>query len=206
MEKQPSIFQPDIGVLHLVDPPPQERELLLELFAPDGKEAYYVQLGDVALQDVKENNSTCRKHGVEQRRRFWNGVRKSKGLRPLCYEHHITMEPSHFPLSAGKPTQIHSYACPKRGCSVGYNSQRGYSMTTQGREYTKGNMTPRVSCPADGRLMYLAQVKPEMTSFRLWRCPQCTTSVTNASLDWPGRSLQSTRGAPKRKRSRWYRV
>ncbi len=182
MEKQPSYFQRDMGASQLVDPVPQEPELLGEPLVPNGKELYYVQLADVALQDLKENHATGPKYEVEQRGRFRNGVHKSKNLRPLCYEHHIAMKPSHLPASKDKPTHIHSYVCPKRGCSVGYNSRQGYFKIIAGRECTERNMTPCVTCPGDGRLMYLAQVKPENRSFRLWRCPQCKGSRTNGEL------------------------
>src|SRR5438445_8500685 len=76
MEKQPSYFQRDMGASQLVDPVPHEPELLVEPLVPNGKELYYVQLADVALQDLKENHATGPKHGVEQRRRFRNGVHK----------------------------------------------------------------------------------------------------------------------------------
>jgi len=182
MEKQPSYFQRDMGASQLVDPVPHEPELLVEPLVPNGKELYYVQLADVALQDLKENHAAGPKHEVEQRRRFRNGVHKSKNLRPLCYEHHIEMKPSHLPPSKDKTPQMHCYFCPKRGCSVGYNSRQGYFKIMAGGECTERNMTPCVSCPGDGRLMYLAQVKPDKRSFRLWRCPQCKRSRTNGEL------------------------
>jgi hypothetical protein len=182
MEKQPSYFQRDMGVSQLVDPVSHQPEPLVEPLVPNGKELYYVELADVALQDLKENHATGSNHEMDERRRLRNGVRKSKNLRPLCYEHHIEMKPSHLPTSKDKPRQMHCYVCPKRGCSVGYNSRQGYFKVTTGRECTERNMTPCVSCPSDGQLMYLAQVKPDKRSFRLWRCPQCKGSRTNGEL------------------------
>jgi len=38
---------------------------------------------------------------------------------------------------------------------------------------------PRILCPRDGRPMYLAETNPVKSAFRLWRCPQCDSTLTN---------------------------
>jgi hypothetical protein len=171
MEGQPSHFRPDRSVSQWIDPDAKGAELV----GTDSKKLYYVQLADVALQGVQENHSTGRKQELHQRRIVWNRVLKSQNL-PLCYEHHVEMRVRHIHPGAGKAT-----VCPERNCPVSYNSRQGYSIII-GRRETEGNMIPRVSCPRDGRLMYLSQVKPEKRSFRLWRCPQCGESYTNWDL------------------------
>lgn len=176
MENQPSYSQPEIGVSQLVDRIAQEPELLV----PDSKDSYYLQLADLALQVIEENHTTRRRYEVGQRTRVWNGVEKREDL-PLCYEHHIQMDVSHIPRSAGKLTEVPRYVCPRPGCSVGYTSRRGYFAFIRRREDGQ-NAIPCVKCPSDGRLMYLFQVRPKERSFRLWRCPQCRGSYTNWEL------------------------
>ena len=171
MEKQPSYFQPDKGVSRFVDP-----------FVPDGKESHYLQLADAALQNPKENHPVGRKHELPQGRRVWNGVQKNNDVRPLCYEHHVEMGFSSVPRGAGKVTQMPCYVCPKPDCFVGYSSRQGYFTIIRRTEYTQRNMTPCVSCSSDGRLMYLAQVRPEKRSFRLWRCPECSEVRTTGEF------------------------
>lgn len=52
----------------------------------------------------------------------------------------------------------------------------------QDADTTEPDIRPRVSCPNDGHLMYLAEVRPERKSFRLWKCPECNTIRTNEEL------------------------
>src|SRR5207245_9436459 len=99
MEKQPSYFQRDMGASQLVDPVPHEPEFLVEPLVPNGKELYYVQLADVALQDLKENHAAGPKPEGEQRSRFGHGGDQSKNQGQLCYDHHIEMKPRHVPPS-----------------------------------------------------------------------------------------------------------
>jgi len=74
------------------------------------------------------------------------------------------------------------YACLKPGCFVCYDSSQGYFISKQGAETTEPDISPRVSCHSDGQLMYLAEVRPERKSFRLWKCPECNAIRTNGEL------------------------
>ena len=101
----------------------------------------------------------------------------------LCYEHHVEMKISRARLelrdgSAETPL----YACQEPGCLVHYASSRGYFIAVQEANATEREMEPRVRCPKDGRLMYLAKVEPAKTSFRLWKCPECAASHTNQEI------------------------
>jgi hypothetical protein len=105
---------------------------------------------------------------------------------PLCFEHHIEMHHIEMKVSqilanAPKPTQVPSYACAQPNCFIHYNIEQGY-FSTQKREQIERDVTPRVSCPRDGRSMYLAEVKPDKRNFRLWRCPHCNLSQTNEEV------------------------
>jgi hypothetical protein len=71
------------------------------------------------------------------------------------------------------------YACREPGCLAQYDSSGGYFLDTNDAKTIELEIIPRVSCPNDGHLMYLAEVMPELGSFRLWRCPECNGSHTN---------------------------
>lgn len=71
------------------------------------------------------------------------------------------------------------YTCHEPGCLVCYDSSYGYFIDTKDAETIEQEMTPRVSCPNDGRLMYLAEVSPQRRNFRLWKCPECNGCQTN---------------------------
>jgi hypothetical protein len=103
------------------------------------------------------------------------GTSTAKDLRVLCYQHHNEMLPG--PLS--EPAEGVLYACREPGCLVRYHSSHGYFIDTKDAETIKQETTPRVSCPNDGRLMYLAEVIPQRSDFRLWKCPECNGSRTN---------------------------
>ena len=113
------------------------------------------------------------------------GVVKTKtDLHPLCYEHHVEMSLVQILLRVLKsdiyPAQTLAYACPESGCHIGYTSPMGYFVTPNGTEIERDS-TLEVACPDHGLPMYLAEVKPQKRSFRLWRCPQfgCRASLTN---------------------------
>jgi hypothetical protein len=74
------------------------------------------------------------------------------------------------------------YACREPGCFVRYDSSQGYFIGKQGAETPEPDIIPHVSCPSDGHLMYLAEVRPERKSFRLWKCPECSAIRTNGEL------------------------
>jgi hypothetical protein len=94
----------------------------------------------------------------------------SAKLQPLCYEHHVLMRPVQI-LAKGEmyPAATLAYACPEPGCLIHFSSSTGYFMTPM----------PDVTCPHHSLPMYLAEVKPQDRSFRLWRCPQCDATHTN---------------------------
>jgi hypothetical protein len=137
-----------------------------------------VELADVALRNVTRHPDTRSKE-MEQRRVAWSHAYKDGELRPLCYEHHTRMTFGGIAATSGELKRVLGYFCAEPGCSVGYDRRNGYFMMTQRREYPDQVIIPCVSCPRDGRLMYLAQIKADMRSFRLWRCPLCETSRTN---------------------------
>ena len=61
------------------------------------------------------------------------------------------------------------YACPRSGCFICYASSTGYFTIDEG-EQSKRAEVPQVSCPQDCQPMYLAEVHPQKTSLRLWKC------------------------------------
>jgi hypothetical protein len=97
-------------------------------------------------------------------------VKMSTKLQPLCYEHHVSMNPVKILIKGDRHlTPALAYACPEPGCLIHYNSPAGYFIAPM----------PDVTCPHHRVLMYLAEVKPQNRSFRLWRCPQCDATHTN---------------------------
>jgi len=179
MEKQPSSFLPVIGWSQLVAPAKEDPELLVR---DQSNSHHLLELADVALGCMKRNRATVRKHMVQQSHRVWRGVHKNVYLRPLCYEHHIDMKFSQIPTVPGKLAQVPRYVCPEPSCSVSYDSRKGYFLIIPRGKCTERDVMPCVSCPRDGRLMYLAHVRPEKRSFRLWRCPQCRATRTNGEF------------------------
>ena len=71
------------------------------------------------------------------------------------------------------------YACREPSCLIRYDTSAGYIIATDDAKTIEEERMPRVSCPKDAQLMYLAEVTPEKRSFRLWKCPQCDGSRTN---------------------------
>ena|SRR6266852_327857 len=74
------------------------------------------------------------------------------------------------------------YACRKPDCLVRYSSLHGYFIDTEDAKTIEEEKPPRVNCPNDGQLMYLAEVSPQNSSFRLWKCPECLHSRTNEDI------------------------
>ena len=104
----------------------------------------------------------------------------SKELRAFCHEHHVKMRLNQSLLnSEGDPTQKLAYACTEPACLVHYNIYRGYFIPGQNENTNELDTVPRVRCPHDGTLMYLAEIDLEKRSFRLWICPQCDGRRTN---------------------------
>jgi len=103
------------------------------------------------------------------------GTSTERDLHVFCYQHHIEMLPR--PLSESAEGVL--YACREPGCLARYDSSHGYFIDTNDAETIEQETTPRVNCPNDGQLMYLAEVMPQRSSFRLWKCPECNGSHTN---------------------------
>lgn len=93
------------------------------------------------------------------------------------------MRPSEIRLQTGeKSEQLLAYVCEEPNCSVRYSGSRGYLVIAPDGSQLHGELTPKVSCPKDSRPMYLTEVRPEQRTYRLWRCPECGTSLTNQEL------------------------
>jgi hypothetical protein len=103
------------------------------------------------------------------------GTSTRKHVHARCYQHHTEMLLK--PLS--KPGEVLLYACHEPGCLVRYDSSKGYFLETEDASTVALEIRPDVRCVNDGRPMYLAEVKPQRTSFRLWKCPECNYSRTN---------------------------
>jgi len=145
----------------------------------------YVDLADVALQNVNRETLARSRKEVDHNREAWSRVHKDRDLHPLCYEHHMRMQSSQIDATSDELKRVLGYFCPEPGCSVGYTCRDGYFVVIPGREYTEEEIIPCVSCPCDGGLMYLAQISLDTRSFRLWKCPLCKMSRTNREVLTP---------------------
>src|SRR5690349_22233814 len=106
-----------------------------------------------------------------------------ENLNVLCFEHHTQMRPSEIRQKTAEGSeQAPGYVCEEPDCLVRYSSTRGYMVIAADGTPLPGELTPKVTCPNDNRLMYLAEVRPEQRSYRLWRCPACDKSLTNREL------------------------
>src|SRR5437899_12199868 len=103
------------------------------------------------------------------------GSSTRRDLHVLCYQHHTEM----FLRPLSEPAEWLLYACREPGCLVRYRGLDGYFIDPIVVKTVDQEITPRVSCPNDGRLMYLSEVMPQRSSFRLWKCPECNGSRTN---------------------------
>jgi hypothetical protein len=106
------------------------------------------------------------------------GTSTRKDLHVLCYEHHTEM----LLECRSEPAETFLYACREPGCFVHYYSSQGYFIEPQDGDRSEPEIKPDVHCPKDGRLMYLAEVRPEKKSFRLWKCPECDAICTNGEI------------------------
>jgi hypothetical protein len=78
-----------------------------------------------------------------------------------------------------EPLEALLYACREASCLIRYDSAHGYFIDTIDAKTIEHEMVARLSCPGDEHPMYLAEVRPERRSFRLWKCPECNTTRTN---------------------------
>ena len=107
----------------------------------------------------------------------------ANGLQPLCYEHHTEMRL--VPVVSGNeanPTQEHRYACQESDCLVRFTSTEGYLVASHETGQVEEEILPRLRCPHDEASMYLAEIRPQERSFRLWRCPLCKTTSTSGQI------------------------
>ncbi len=81
-----------------------------------------------------------------------------------------------------EPAEAFLYACREPGCFIQYRSPQGYFIEPQDGDRGEPEIKPGVHCPKDGRVMYLAEVRPERKSFRLWKCPECDAIHTNGEI------------------------
>ena len=101
-------------------------------------------------------------------------------LRVLCYEHHTAM----LLDCRSKYVGTFLYACQEPGCFIRYYSSQGYFIEPQDQDGDRSEpeIKPSVHCPKDGRVMCLAEVRPDRKSFRLWKCPECSEIRTNGEF------------------------
>ncbi len=74
------------------------------------------------------------------------------------------------------------YACREPGCFIHFDISQGYFVETQDAATIEPEIKPDIHCPKDGQFMYLAEVRPERKSFRMWKCPGCNGIHTNGVL------------------------
>lgn len=103
------------------------------------------------------------------------GTGTSRDIHVLCYQHHREM----FPKQRAETEKPPVYACREAGCLVRYDASGGYFLDTEDARILELEIKPRVRCSHHGRLMYLAEVRPQQRSFRLWRCPECEATHTH---------------------------
>lgn len=106
------------------------------------------------------------------------GTSTRKDFHVLCYEHHTEM----LLECRGKSAETFLYACREPGCFIQYCSSKGYFIEPQGANRSEPEIKPAVHCPKDGHIMYLAEVRPDRKSFRLWKCPECNAIRTNGEF------------------------
>jgi hypothetical protein len=106
------------------------------------------------------------------------GISTRNDLHVLCYEHHTEM----LLECRSEPAETFLYACREPDCFIHYHSPQGYFIEPLNGDRSEPGIKPGVHCPKDGSLMYLAEVRPEKKSFRLWKCPECDAVRTNGEI------------------------
>jgi hypothetical protein len=81
-----------------------------------------------------------------------------------------------------EPWEKFLYACREPGCFIQYHIPQGYFIEPQNGDRSEPEIKPGVHCPKDGGVMYLAEVRSEKKSFRLWKCPECDAIRTNGEI------------------------
>ena len=106
----------------------------------------------------------------------------ANSLQLLCYEHHTAMSVVQMVLGNGSAPQEIQYACQGSDCSARYTREHGYFIAPRNGSGPEKEILPQVRCPHDGALMYLAEVRPQERSLRLWRCPLCSAARANTEV------------------------
>jgi hypothetical protein len=153
------------------------RIILLATVQPNDEGRAYRTGPNITKQSVPRRNphGSTRAELVTLARQFIQGdgmalQKTRRDLRPLCYQHHVQMKPVQLEKSTNPFTTYSlAYACPRSGCFICYAGKTGYFGVEDG-DQSKRPEAPQVSCPQDGQPMYLAEVHPQKTNFRLWRC------------------------------------
>ena len=96
---------------------------------------------------------------------------RGEEFRPLCFEHHAEMK-------LGLDGRSRLFFCDIPGCTISYTTSRGYLFSLSAIQ-SEVQALPNVTCVLDGNPMYLAEVKPQNQSFRLWKCARCDRTHTN---------------------------
>jgi hypothetical protein len=81
-----------------------------------------------------------------------------------------------------EPAETFVYACREPACFIHYQRPQGYFIEPENGDRSEPEIKPGVHCPNDRHLMYLAEVRPERKSFRLWKCPECDAIRTNEEI------------------------
>ena len=110
-------------------------------------------------------------------------MHQETNLEVLCFEHHTQMRPSQAVLKIDdKLQELPAYVCEESDCFIRYSPLHGYFIANLQGDRIEGELIRRVTCPEDGRLLYLAEVRSEQRSFRLWKCPSCGKSLSNEDI------------------------
>ena len=108
---------------------------------------------------------------------------QANSLQPLCYEHHTGMKLVRGVSGNGAdPTQEPIYACQESDCRVRFTTTEGYFAAPLEAGQVEEGVLPRVRCSHDGTPIYLEEIRPQESSFRLWRCPLCKAASTSGQV------------------------
>jgi hypothetical protein len=88
------------------------------------------------------------------------------------------------PRATGNHEPALMYCCLESGCLIRYMSSHGYMVFAENGNPIPSEVTPCVECPVDGCLMYLAEVRADKRSYRLWKCPECDMTKNNEEKLW----------------------
>jgi len=133
-------------------------------------------VGQKLLPSPRGGRAKVQQETATKKGRQGTGTRKD--LHILCYEHHTEM----LLECRSEPAETFLYACREPSCFIHYHSSQGYFIEPQNGDRIEPEIKPSIPCPKDGGVMYLAEVRPEKKSFRLWKCPECDATRTNGEI------------------------